>query len=58
MLGQALAMGEIASLAEGREVVRASFAPRVYEPGGSGGWDEAGQRFAELAAAPAAEGRA
>jgi len=57
MLGQALAMGEIASLAEAREVVRASFAPRVHEPGASSGWDEAGGRFAELAGAPV-EGRA
>jgi rhamnulokinase len=53
MLGQALATGELGSLAEGREVVRASFPPRVYEPSGSAGWDEAGERFAELLAAPA-----
>jgi rhamnulokinase len=55
MLGQALAIGELASLGEAREVVRASFAPRVYEPSASAGWDEAGQRFSELSAAPAAE---
>jgi rhamnulokinase len=58
MLGQAMAMGEIDSLEEARQVVRASFAPRVHEPHGSGAWDEAGQRFAELAAAPAIGGRA
>jgi rhamnulokinase len=56
MLGQALATGELGSLAEGREVVRASFPPRVYEPSGSAGWDEAGERFAELLAAPAGRG--
>ena len=32
LLVQAMALGEIASLAEAREVVRASFAPTVYEP--------------------------
>jgi rhamnulokinase len=57
MLGQALALGEITSLEEGREVVRASFAPRVYEPSDPDAWGEAGQRFSELSVA-AAGGRA
>jgi rhamnulokinase len=54
MLGQILAAGEVASLAEARDVVRASFAPRVHEPAGGGGWGEAGERFAGLLRAGAA----
>jgi rhamnulokinase len=42
---QAIALGELASLAEAREVVRASFAPTVYEPGERGPWDEASARL-------------
>jgi rhamnulokinase len=46
LLVQAIALGELASLDEGRELVRASFAPTVYEP--SGDWSEARARFDEL----------
>ena len=42
---QALALGELASLEEARQVVQASFAPDVYEPRDRGTWDEAYSRF-------------
>jgi rhamnulokinase len=51
LLVQAIALGEIGSIAEGREVVRASFAATVYEPAASQAWDEARHRFAELGVA-------
>ena len=35
LLVQAIALGEIGSLAEARDVVRRSFAPTTYEPHGS-----------------------
>jgi rhamnulokinase len=50
LLVQALALGEISSLAEGREVVRRSFEPDTYEPAAGTGWDEARMRFATLSA--------
>ncbi len=49
---QAIALGELASLAEAREVVRVSFAPAVYEPDDRGPWDEAYARFESIAARP------
>jgi rhamnulokinase len=53
---QAMALGELASLDDAREVVRASFAPTVYEPRGDTAWREARVRFAELTSvAPARE---
>jgi rhamnulokinase len=45
ILMQAIARGHIASLAEGREVVRRSFELATYEPGSAAGWDEAYERF-------------
>ena len=51
LLVQAIALGEIGSVAEGREVVRRSFEATVYEPVASSAWDDARRRFAELAAA-------
>lgn len=48
LLVQALALGELASLAEGRELVRRSFAERRYEPASGGAWSEARDRFAAL----------
>jgi rhamnulokinase len=48
LLVQAMALGELGSLEEARAVVRASFAPAVYEPSPSTEWSEARQRFAEL----------
>ena len=51
LLMQAIALGEIGSVAQARDVVRKSFATTVYEPSGSPAWDEARQRFAELGVA-------
>jgi rhamnulokinase len=48
LLVQAIALGEIGSVAEGREVVRRSFEATVYEPFASQAWDGARHRFAEL----------
>jgi rhamnulokinase len=48
VLMQALATGHIRSLSEGRELIRRSFKPTVYEPGDSAPWDEAYGRFLEL----------
>jgi rhamnulokinase/L-fuculokinase len=45
-----MAAGEIASLAEAREIVRVSVEPVVYEPEESAAWDEARERFARLVA--------
>jgi rhamnulokinase len=42
---QALALGHIGSLAEGREVVRNSFQVRTYEPGPGARWQEAYERY-------------
>jgi hypothetical protein len=46
-----VALGDLASLAEAREVVRASFWPVLYEPRDAAAWDEAYGRFEQLAAA-------
>jgi len=48
LLVQATALGEIGSLAEARDVVRASFEPTTYEPTHSAVWQEARERFARL----------
>lgn len=48
---QALALGELASLEEAREVVRASFAPALYEPRTSDAWEEANIRLEAIAGA-------
>jgi rhamnulokinase len=50
LLVQAMAAGEISSLGEGREVVRASFEPTLYEPDEKPEWDEARGRFAAIVA--------
>ena len=42
---QAIALGELASLDEARELVRASFVPIEYEPDDSAEWREAWERF-------------
>jgi rhamnulokinase len=55
LLVQATALGEIASLAEAREIVAASFAPATYEPHGSTAWSEARDRFAATVALPGLE---
>ena len=48
VLMQALAMGEIASLDEGREIVRNSFDVRTYDPGDGAPWEEAYGRYLSL----------
>jgi rhamnulokinase len=48
LLVQAMALGEIGSLREAREVSRASFEPVAYEPEPSAEWQESRERFAEL----------
>jgi rhamnulokinase len=53
LLVQAIALGELGSLEQARDVVRASFVPTVYEPSFSPAWAEAGARFAELLASRA-----
>ena len=58
LLVQAISTGEIASVADAREVVRASFAPAVYEPNETAAWQEARERFAHAVALPSLEVRA
>ena len=48
ILLQALALGHIGSPEEGREIVRNSFEPAIYEPQDQTGWDEAYQRLFEV----------
>jgi rhamnulokinase len=55
LLVQAMTAGEIGSLDEAREVVRASFAPTTYEPENAAEWDEARERFARAVALPKVE---
>ena len=51
ILAQLLAAGEISTLAEGRELVRASFQPEVFEPVDSAIWAEKETRLAQILAA-------
>ena len=48
VLAQLMAAGEISSLEQGREIVRASYEPQVFEPRDSGIWDEKAARFEAL----------
>ena len=48
LLVQAMALGEIGSLDEARDVVRASFVPTTYEPEQGAEWQEARERFTQL----------
>ena len=50
ILTQAVAAGELGSLAEIREVVRRSFPLKTYEPHETDAWDEAYERFERLCA--------
>lgn len=50
LLVQAMTTGELGSVDEAREVVRASFPPTTYEPETSSEWDEARERFARAVA--------
>jgi rhamnulokinase len=45
---QAIAVGEIGTLAEAREIVATSFPTTTYEPAPDGDWDEAYARYAKL----------
>jgi rhamnulokinase len=47
-LVQALALGRIGSIAEGRDVIRRSFPLTRFEPGGSDHWEQAYARFVSL----------
>ena len=55
MLVQAMALGEISSLAEGRQVISASVVPTTYEPQETSKWQEAKERFADAVALPTRE---
>jgi rhamnulokinase len=48
ILMQALALGDIASLDEGRQVVRNSFEVKQYEPQNAAPWDDAYGRYLKL----------
>ena len=48
LLGQLMASGRIASVREGRALVRESFPIRTFEPQAREGWDEAFDRFRAL----------
>ncbi len=52
LLGQAIALGDIASLAEARAVVRESFEPTLYEPTRHAEWTQAYARFEEILGVP------
>jgi rhamnulokinase len=48
VLVQAMALGQIESVAEGREVIKASFDLETYEPQATAAWDEAYARYLTL----------
>jgi len=48
---QAVADGDVASIAEAREVIRRSFAVEEYTPKDTAAWDEAYQRFVKVVGA-------
>ncbi len=50
LLQQAMTLGEIGSVSEAREVVRASFPVTIHEPADGPAWKEARERFARIAA--------
>jgi rhamnulokinase len=52
LLVQAIALDEIGSLADAREIVAASFATTMYEPQVTAAWQEARVRFAEAVSLP------
>jgi rhamnulokinase len=51
MLVTAIALGDVKDLAQGRELVRASFDVKRYEPENPAAWDEAYGRYKQLPAA-------
>ena len=48
LMVQAVAAGDVGSIAEAREVIRRSFSVEQYEPRDTAAWDEAYGRFLEL----------
>jgi rhamnulokinase len=48
ILVQAIACGEIASLDEGRRILRAGLEPKRFEPRPAAGWAEAADRYREI----------
>ena len=48
LLVQAIAMGDISSLADGRAIVKKSFDVETYEPADTPAWDEAYERYLNL----------
>jgi rhamnulokinase len=48
ILVQAIAMGDISSLADGRAIVKKSFEVETYEPADRPAWDEAYERYLSL----------
>jgi rhamnulokinase len=48
LLGQAIALGELRDLGEGRHLVARSFAGETYSPEPGGRWDEAYGRFLDV----------
>jgi rhamnulokinase len=49
LMMQAVAAGDVASIAEARDVIRRSFPVDQYEPQNTAAWDEAYQRFLKVA---------
>jgi len=58
LLVQAMALGEIASVAQARELVAGSVATTTYDPEDTAVWEDARGRFAEAVALPPLEVRA
>jgi sugar (pentulose or hexulose) kinase len=52
VLVQAIALGELRGMKEGREFVRSSFNIEEYIPGDTGGWDRAYARYRRLKEGP------
>lgn len=48
LLVQMMALGELASIADGRALVRRSFSLETYQPSDTGAWDEAYERYRSL----------
>ena len=48
LMMQAVAAGDVASIAEAREVIRRSFDVEEYEPKNTSAWDEAYERFLKI----------
>jgi len=48
LLMQAIGLNHLGSLAEARQVVRASFHPDIYEPKQTADWNEAYSRFQKV----------